>query len=110
MSKEKKIRSRVPESPYCSVDEMHILPVEGGKKPLKGSPEMRAKMAKIRSMRGKGKTGGAMKCAESVESGEGGAVPYGAIASVLSSLVLPIVQHEIMSLYAKHRYNKKNQD
>jgi hypothetical protein len=107
MSKERSIRKRLDE-------EMYILPVEegcgktGGKKFTKGSPEMKAHMARIRSMRGKGKTGGAMMCAESVESGEGGAVSYGSIASVLASLVLPIVQHEIMSAYAKHRYGKKN--
>jgi hypothetical protein len=113
MSKEKKIRKRLDE-------EMYILPVEegcgktGGKKFTKGSSEAKAHMAKIRAMRGKGKTGGAMICNENCESGEGygamsgGAseIPYGSIASVLASLVLPIVQHEIMSLYLKNK-NKK---
>lgn len=113
MSKEKKIRSKV--------SEMYILPYgdddvvgcgkTGGKKPMKGSLEMREKMARIRAMRGlkgKEKTGGAMKCVECVESGEGGAnIPYGSIASVLASLVLPIVQQEVMAMYNKHRYGKK---
>jgi hypothetical protein len=115
MSKERSIRKRLD-------DEMYILPVDntdemgcgktGGKKYAKGSPEAKAHMARIRSMRGKGKTGGAMMCAESVEGGEGygamsgGAIPYGSIASVLASLVLPIVQHEIINFYTKHR-NKK---
>jgi hypothetical protein len=129
MSKERSIRKRLD-------DEMYILPVEddemgcgktGGKKYAKGSPEAKAHMARIRSMRGKGKTGGGIvnKYAEYIGTGmcrcgisdcdmsccgmRGGAseIPYGSIASVLASLVLPIVQHEILNLYAKHR-NKKN--
>lgn len=106
MSKEKKIRSKVSEMyilPYGDDDDVGCGKT-GGKKPMKGSPEMREKMAKIRAMRGKGKTGGAMVCKENCEGGAN--IPYGSIASVLASLVLPIVQHEVMNLYAKHRYGK----
>ena len=115
MSKERSIRKRLD-------DEMYILPYGdddetgcGGKKPMKGSPEMKAKMAKIRAMRGKGRTGGGgamckcdmSDCDMSCCGMRGGAnIPYGSIASVLASLVLPIVQHEVMNLYAKHRNGK----